>query len=101
MTDLVPNQQVSAPTGATHISLSAAFLNLDLINDAKDLQISPISNLPLTGIAATVTLTPPAPATGTGLNYYFLKVAFFQDINGVQYPLNNGAFNALQLIEIV
>jgi len=100
-TDLIPVHQVSAPIGATHVSLSCAFLNLDIETDVKALQISPVANLPLNAIATTVTLTPPVPATGTGISFYFLKVAFFQDINGIQYPLNNGAYNALQLIEII
>jgi hypothetical protein len=101
VTDLVPNAQISFPEGATHLSLSAAFLNLDFGTEVADLQLSNVVNLPINGIATTATLTPAAPATGTGQSFYFLKVAFFQEVNGIQYPLNNGAFNALQLIEIV
>ena len=101
ITDLIPNQQLAAPSGATHVSLTCAFLNLDMDNDISDLQISPIANLPLNGLATTVTLTPPAPATGTGISFYFLKAAFFQVINGIQYPLDNGTFNALQIIDII
>jgi len=99
--NLIPNQQLAVPDGSTHVSLSAAFLNLDLVNDVKDLQLSPVENLPINGTATTVTLTPAAPATGTGFDFFFLKTAFFQEINGIQYPLNNGAFNALQILEIL
>lgn len=99
--DLVPSQQLDIPDGATHVGFSTAFLNLDLETNTKDLQVSPVSNLPINTTPTTVTLTPPAPATGSGLDFYFLKVAFFQEINATQYPLNNGAFNALQLIEVV
>ena len=101
ITDLVTSQQLAVPDGTTHVSFSSAFLNLDFTNDAKDLQVSPSVTLPISVTAVTVTLTPPAPATGTGLDFYFLKAAFFQEINGVQYPLNNGTFNALKLLEIV
>lgn len=99
--DFIPNQQLSFPEGATHMSFSAAFLNLNLATDEANLQVSNLVNLPINGTAATVTLTPAAPATGTGQSYYFLKVAFFQEVNGIQYPLKNGAFNALKLIEIL
>lgn len=99
--DLIPNQQISAPEGATHLSFSVGFLNLDLATETKDLQLSNVVNLPINGIASTVTLTPAVPAVGTGQSYYVLKVAFFQEINGIQYPLKNGAFNALQLIELL
>lgn len=101
ISDLIPNQQISTPEGATHLSFSAGFLNLDLATETKDLQLSNVVNLPINGIASTVTLTPAVPALGTGQSYYVLKVAFFQEINGIQYPLKNGAFNALQLIELL
>ncbi|MFY0715063.1 hypothetical protein J1D01_15435 [Seonamhaeicola sp. NFXS20] len=101
ITNFVPNQQLAVPVGATHVSFNSAFLNLDLETNTKDLQMSPVVNLPINGTATTVTLTPPTPATGSGQNFFFLKVAFFQEINSVQYPLNNGTFNALQLIEII
>lgn len=99
--DVMPNHDLSTPGGSTHVSFNAGFLNLDFSSGEKELQVSPIVNLPINGIPTTVTLTPPAVPTGTGNQLYFLKVAFFQEVNGVQYPLNNGAFNALQLIEVL
>ncbi|HBY69941.1 MAG TPA: hypothetical protein DEG69_20660 [Flavobacteriaceae bacterium] len=100
--DLNPAQQIAVPDGATHVSFSSGFLNLDFSDpDGYDLQVSPDSNVPITGTANTVTLTPAAAAAGTGDRYYFLKIAFFQEVNGMQYALNNGTHNALQLIEIL
>lgn len=99
--DLIPNQQMNVPGGATHVTFSAAFLNLDLSTNESDLQVSNPVNLPINGTETTVTLTPTVAATGTGQSVYLLKAAFFQEINGQQYPLNNGAFNALQIIEIL
>lgn len=102
ITDLNPEQQIAFPGGATHITFSSGFLNLDFTDpDGYDLQLSPEVNIPITGTANTVTLTPAAAASGTGESYYFLKIAFFQEVNGIQYVLNNGAYNALQLIEIL
>jgi hypothetical protein len=49
----------------------------------------------------SVTLTPVGIPVGAGQQFYFLKVAFFQEINGMQYPLKNGAFNALKLLEVL
>jgi len=100
--DLNPEQQVSFPEGATHFTLQCGFLNLDFSNpQAYDLQVSPEVNVALSGNASSVTLTPTAPAVGSGESYYFLKVAFFQELNGNQYALKNGAHNCLALIEIV
>ncbi|MBU2939593.1 hypothetical protein KO494_08565 [Lacinutrix sp. C3R15] len=99
--DLVPIQQLAYPEGATHVEFSSGFLNLDFLTGDKDLQLSNLVNLPVDATVSTITLTPLGVPTGSGQNFYFLKAAFFQEINGVQYPLNNGAFNALQLLEVI
>lgn len=101
ITDFTPAQRLSVPQGATHVSLISGFLNLDFATDIKDLQLSPITNLPIDNTTATVTLTPAAVPTGAGADFYFAKVAFYQEVNGIQYPLNNGAYNALQLLEVL
>jgi hypothetical protein len=98
---LIPSEQISTPEGATHVTLSAAFLNLDFATEAVDLQLTNEVNLPITGTATSVTLTPTAAPVGTGQSFYFLKIAFFREINGIQSPLKNGAFNALQLLEVL
>ena len=100
ISDFVPTKNLNIPEGATHVSFTSGFLNLDLSDSSKALETSPVTNLPINGTTSTITLTPPAAPTGTGNAFYFLKVAFFQEINGVQYSLNNGAFNALQLLEV-
>jgi len=99
--DLAPIQQLEIPDGATHVELSSGFLNLDFATGIKDLQVSNLVNLPIDATISTVTLTPAGAPVGTGQSFYFLKVVFYQEINAVQYPLNNGAFNALQLIEVL
>ena len=99
--DFVPNQNLTSPEGATHVSLESGFLNLDFVTDDKDLQLSPIFNTPINNTNTPVILTPAAVPSGTGNQMFFLKVAFFQEVNGIQYPLNNGAFNALQLIDVL
>lgn len=101
ITDFTPNQKLNTPEGATHVEFSAGFLNLDFTTEVKDLQISNIENLPINGTTTTITLTPTAPASGTGQSFYFLKVAFFQEINNLQYPLKNGTFNAMQILEVL
>ena len=101
MTGLIPANRLNFPEGATHVSFVSGFLNLDFGMDIKDLQLSNVVNLPINGTATTVTLTPAGIPAGTGQQFYFLKVAFFQDINGIQYPLKNGAFNALKLLDVL
>lgn len=101
ITDLVPVQQLEVPEGAKHVEFSSGFLNLDFSNGVFDLQLSNIVNLTIDATISNVTLTPVGMPSGSGQNFYLLKVAFYQEVNAVQYPLNNGAFNALQIIDIV
>jgi hypothetical protein len=99
ISDFVPTQQLRVPQGATHVTLSAAFLNLDFATGNRDLTLSNEENLPINGSLSNLTLTAAVPA-GTGNQLYLLKVAFFQEMNGIQYPLNNGAYNALRIVEV-
>ncbi|MDU8885493.1 hypothetical protein RXV94_04915 [Yeosuana sp. MJ-SS3] len=99
--DFIPDQNLSKPEGATHLSLTSGFLNLDFASGDHDLITSPVVNLPIDNTTSTVTLTPPSVPTGSGNSFYFLKIAFYQEVNSIQYALNNGAYNALQLLDII
>ncbi len=100
ITDLVPQMDVQFPQGATHIQLSCGFVGLDFETGEKDLQVSAPVNLPIDPTQTTVTLTPAAvPAVAT-TKLFLLKIEFFQEVNGNQYTLKNGAFNALRIVEV-
>ena len=99
--DFTPAQDMYIPEGATHVAFQAGFLNLDFDTGDKDLQLSPIVNLPIDNNTSVVNLTPAAVPSGAGNQCYFLKVSFYQEVNAIQYPLNNGGFNALKLIEVL
>jgi hypothetical protein len=99
--DFTPLYNLNPPEGATHVSFISGFLNLDFSTDVKDLQLSPVVNIPIDNATTSITLTPASVPSGTGNTFYFLKTAFFQEINSIQYPLNNGAFNALKLLEVL
>ena len=98
--DFKPALNLSLPEGATDVALSAALLRLDFDADSAELIESNVEQLVVDETATDVTLTFPSPPSGTGLDYYFLKVTFFQSVNSTLYPLQNGAHNALQLIKI-
>lgn len=98
--DFIPQQHLAVPEGATHVHLLSGYLNLDLDTGIKDLQLSPVLELAIDMTATAVSLSPVAVPTGTGIPFYFLKVVFLQDVNGVLYPLHNGSYNALQLIDV-
>lgn len=97
---LIPQQQVSAPSGATHVGFTAGVAHLNFELNQKELQFSTEVNLPLNNTLTTVTATPPSVPTGSGQTLFLFKMSFYQEINSVQYPLNNGAYNVLHILEI-
>ena len=101
ITDFISQEQLSTPNSATHVSFRSAFINLDLATGIFDKSYSPINNVVINQNLTTVTLIPEQVPVGSGIQLYLLLVEFFQEVNGVQYPLQSGTYNALNLVEIV
>ncbi|MFA5299507.1 MAG: hypothetical protein WC389_15060, partial [Lutibacter sp.] len=83
--------QLSATDSATHVSFRTAFVNLNFDTGLFNTSYSPVVMLPIDLSTATVTLTPEAVPTGDGIQIHLLLIEFYQEMNGVQYPLLNGA----------
>ncbi|HEX8515632.1 MAG TPA: hypothetical protein VF868_05485 [Bacteroidia bacterium] len=100
ITGLVPTNDIAFPAGATHISLRGAYADVDFGGGLYDVQISNTVNLPIDGTSTNVTLTPPAVPSGAGVKLTLLMIEFFQEVNGNQYSLKNGAYNALCIVDV-
>ena len=98
--DLTPQIDVVWPQGATHLAFTSGFAGVDFLTGDKDLEISNVVNIPIDMTMTTVTLTPGAIPIVTGVKLYVLKIEFFQEVNGIQYTLKNGAYNALKVVEV-
>jgi hypothetical protein len=98
--DFMPQEHLGVPTGATHVSFCSAFVDLDFETGVFDSRYSPPTILQLDNTISTIILSPEAVPTGTGTRFHLLLIEFFQDINGVQYSLRNGAFNVLNVVEV-
>lgn len=100
--DLIPINDIAFPQGATHVSLKAAWSKVNFETRVFNTAISNISNLPINGSSSNVTLTIATPPTGTNaIDVYLLSIEFFQEVNGVQYSLRNGAYNSLVVTEVL
>ena len=100
ITDLVPVNHVAAPSGATNIALTAGWGKVNFGDGTFTVEMSPSQNLPIDATQSTVTLTPPQAPTGTGTDVFLLMIEFFQEVNGNQYSLNDGLYNALTVIDV-
>lgn len=101
LTDLVPAEQVQFPEGATHVSLQSAVVQLDFATEVSELVYSGVENLQLSLTPTTLTLAPSSMPAGRGTTLFVLMLAFFQEVNGVQYSLKNESYNVLNVIEVV
>lgn len=95
-----PLQQLRSADGATHFSLQAGFLKLDFATETYELTQSAETVYLLVGGVISPVLTPTAVPTATGTGFHLLLIEFFQEVNGVQYMLNNGAYNVLNLLKV-
>ncbi|MEK8180773.1 hypothetical protein WMW71_10520 [Flavobacterium buctense] len=99
--NLVPQEQIRYPEGATHVSFQSAVLAIDFETETSELVLSTIENVPINLTPTSVTLTPPSVPTTTGVTLFLLGVSFFQEFNGVQYSLKNEDYSVLQVVEVV
>ena len=97
---LIPINDIAFPAGATHVTLRSGWAKVDFELGLKAIKLSNQVNGPLDAVEIDVILTPAAVPVGTGTNLYLLMIEFFQEVNGVQYSLNNGQYNALSVVEV-
>lgn len=99
---LTPMNDIAAPIGATHVSLSASAVSINFeTGEASKMSFTNTLNLPIVGVSSNVVLTPVTPLISVGIDFYLLKIEFSQLVNGVQYTLKNGAYNATRIIKVV
>jgi hypothetical protein len=97
----IPSSAIIAPEGATHFKIVSAgaeidFDNKNWVSANSESALFPWDETVTTAINLVNTVTP-----GTTLPVFlFLGIQFLQEVNGIQYPLLNGSFNPLSLIEL-
>ncbi len=92
---------VVSPKGASHFQLTLAALAMDLASEAD--AILQVAETEPQGIKDLVAATELAVALPEGVAepiFVVFSVGFFQEVNGRQYPLQNGMFNALSIIDV-
>ncbi len=100
--NLTPLNDIAYPAGATHATITGAWVRINFVANTTVIEFTNAVNLPLNTTASTVTLTPTAvPSGSTGTNIFLIAVEFFQLVNSVQYVLSNGSYNALGVIDVV
>ena len=98
--NLIPKEDLNYPEGATHFSMQSVYSNLDFATGVSNSVVCPVLNLPIDLHVTSVVMVPQAVPDGSGTRIYLLFMAFYQEVNGVQYLLKNGTYNVLNIVEI-
>ena len=98
----IPEENLTAPQGATHVSFRSGFSSINFETNVTSTVYSPKVKLPIDLTQTDVVLTPPSvPDTGIGQKWMsVVLIEFYQEVDGVSYPLSNGAFNALSVLSM-
>ncbi len=97
----VPINMINAPAGATHFKIVAAGAAIDFENGSYEMEDASSAVLALDNTTtAALTLTSSVTANSPHPLFSALGVEFYQEVNGTMYPLKNGAYNALQLVDV-
>jgi hypothetical protein len=97
----IPANENNAPSGTTHLTIVTAGVEVDFEGETFVQQTSDSGMMPWDNTAsASVSMTHTLTANSTHPIFLLLGVQFYQDVNGIKYPLKNGAFNSLSLVKV-
>jgi len=96
-----PAVRIAAPAGTTHFKVVTGVAELDFkhevsVFESDETAILPYDNANTAAIALSANIT----ANSTLPVFQVLGIEFYQEVNGQMYPLKNGAYNALSIVEI-
>jgi hypothetical protein len=97
----IPSNMIAAPTGTTHYKIISAGAEIDFEAETfvvanSETAILPWDAVATVAIAQVNTVTP----VSTKPLFLALGVEFYQQVNGQMYPLKNGAYNPLSLVQV-
>jgi hypothetical protein len=96
-----PTQMIVPPEGATHFKLVAAGSDINFTEGNFNTVQFETDYLPLDNVdTLPVNISLALDAASTNPLFLLMGIQFYQQVNAVQYPLRNGAFNALNIVAI-
>ena len=101
LSPFVPLNMINAPSGTTHFKIEAASADVNFEDGSFNVSNADTGILPYDATeTSAINLATSIPANSSEPIFLVLGVEFYQEINGEKYVLKNGAYNALQIIEV-
>jgi hypothetical protein len=97
----IPANMIAAPSGTTHFKIISAGAEIDFEAEVFTTATSETAILPwdMTPTAAISHANAVTPGSTKPL-FLALGVEFYQEVNGRMYPLKNGSYNPLALVQV-
>jgi hypothetical protein len=101
LVSFVPSNMIAAPGGTTHFKISSAGAEIDFeaetfVVSSSETAILPWDSAPTAAINQLNVVTP----NSVSPLFLALGVEFYQEVNGRMYPLKNGSYNPLALVQV-
>ena len=101
LNSFIPANMIAAPGGTTHFKITSAGAEIDFeaetfVSMNSETAILPWDMTPTVLISHVNSVTP----NSTKPLFLALGVEFYQEVNGRMYPLKNGAYNPLSLVQV-
>ncbi len=101
ISDIIPINDLAFPVGATNATFKGAFATVDFEKGISAIEYSNEVTVPIDSNRINIKLVPAAIPTVSGQKLFLLTIQFSQTVNGQNYSLKNGTYNALSIIEAV
>ncbi|MES2875585.1 MAG: hypothetical protein V4708_17810 [Bacteroidota bacterium] len=101
LASFIPSNMIAATSGTTHFKIISAGAEVDFeaesfVASNSETAILPWDVTPTVAISQTNMITP----NSTKPLFLALGVEFYQEVNGTMYPLKNGSYNPLALVQV-
>lgn len=97
----IPKNQVNIPEGASHFEIISVGLELDFAAEAYVVEESSTGILPWNSDdTGNLTLTNIVTAASALPLFVMAGLRFYQQVNGINYPLKTGEFNSLSIVQV-
>jgi len=95
---LNPQNDISLPSGASHVK--SGFASINFLTGESEMIVSDPVRIATNAAVQAVSLKPAAAPAVEGTHFYLLSIDFVQSVNNADYSLNNNSYNVLAIVGI-
>ena len=97
---LDPQNDISLPSGATHVILKSGYASINFLTGESEMTVSALVRIATDAAVQAVSLKPATVPEVEGTHIYLFSIDFVQSVNDVDYSLNNNLYNVLTIVGV-